>query len=102
MLLPAAITSNFLVCFPTFHISPIRLLRAYLLFTQRYLGFVLSNTFMFQLLHSPYGVVKGEIETISRSNFTDEIVTDGFICHLRAPSVVAYSWWPHTLSDCSV
>lgn len=50
----------------------------------------------------PYGVIKGEIETISKCNFTDEIVTDGFICHLRAPTAVPYSWWPHTLPACSV
>lgn len=42
--------------------------------------FLFSQT---QLCYSsftlPYGVVKSETETISKSSFTDEIVTDGFI-----------------------
>lgn len=42
--------------------------------------FLFSQT---QLCYSsftlPYGVIKGEIETISKSSFADEIVTDGFI-----------------------
>lgn len=42
--------------------------------------FLFSQT---QLCYSsfilPYGVIKGEIETVSKSSFTDEMVTAGFI-----------------------
>lgn len=46
----------------------------------RDIWFLFSQT---QLCYSsfilPYGVIRGEIETISQSSFTDEIVTDGFM-----------------------